>query len=148
MKIKTISYSLAALLAVSLFIGCANSTENETKALKEAKEDVVDAQINLEQAKKDSAEEYDKFKVVALSTLTENEKKIAELKEKRKSESADARAKYLKELNALEVQNDQLRVKMTNYNTGAKDKWTAFKAGFNQEVDDLGKAISALATKK
>jgi hypothetical protein len=148
MKIITISYPLAIIMALSLNFACTNSTKNETEDLKDAKENVVDAEINLEKAKKDSVEEYNKYKTVVLFTLTENEKKIAELKEKRKSESATARAKYLKELDALEQKNDLLKSKMNMYNNGAKDKWEAFKKGFNQEVDDLGKAISALATKK
>ena len=148
MKTSTISYALVALLTVSSIIGCSNSTEKETEDLKDAKENVVDAQNNLEKAKQDSAEEYNKYKTVVLFTLSENEKKIAELKENRKSESANSRAKYLKELENLEQKNDQLKSKMNMYNNGAQDKWEAFKKGFNQEVDDLGKAISALATKK
>lgn len=147
MKIITISYPLAVVLSLSLNFACSNSTQNETKDLKDAKADVVDAENNLEQAKKDSAEEYTKYKTVVLFTLTENEKKIAALKEKRKTESATARTKYLKELDALEQKNDLLKSKINLYNNGAKDKWEAFKKGFNQEVDDLGKSISALATK-
>jgi hypothetical protein len=61
--------------------------------------------------------------------------------------SLTARTKYLKELDALEQKNDLLKSKINLYNNGAKDKWEAFKKGFNQEVDDLGKSISALATK-
>ncbi len=148
MKTSTIFKAVTAFLFLNISVGCANSTDKETEELKDAKENVVDAQNNLDQAKKDSAEEYNKYKTVVLFTLSDNEKKIAELKEQRKSESAKSRAKYLKELDELEQKNDLLRSKMNLYNNGAQDKWEAFKKGFNQEVDDLGKAISSLATKK
>lgn len=147
---KTIIKRFTLLSIVTLFIatGCSNSPENETEALKDAKENVVNAQADLAIAKKDSVEEYNKYKTVALYTLTDNENKIKALKEERKSESANSRDKYLKELDALEKKNAELKSKMNLYQDGPKDKWEAFKKGFNHEVDELGKAISALATKK
>ncbi len=148
MKTITTRYALLSFLTLFICTGCSNSPEKETEALKDAKENVVDAKADLVEAKKDSADEYNKYKTVVLYTLTDNENKIKALKEERKSESAKARAKYLKELDELEKKNAELKSKMNLYQDGPKDKWEAFKKGFNHEVDELGKSISALATKK
>ncbi len=148
MKTIITRYSILAFFTVVFATACTTSPEKETEALNDAKEKVVDAKADLLEAKKDSAEEYNKYKTVVLYTLTDNEKKIEELKEKRKSETSTSRAKYLKELADLEKKNAELKSKMNMYQDGPKDKWEAFKKAFNQEVDDLGKAISALATKK
>lgn len=148
MKTIITRYTLLSIVTLFITTGCSNSPEKETEALKDAKENVVNAQADLAVAKKDSADEYNKYKTVTLYTLTDNENKIKALKEERKSESANARAKYLKELDALEKRNAELKSKMNLYQDGPKDKWEAFKSGFNKEVDELGKAISALATKK
>jgi hypothetical protein len=148
MKTIITRYSILALFTVVFATACTTSPEKETEALKDAKENVVDAKADLDQAKKDSADEYNKYKTVTLYTLTDNENKIKALKEERKSESATARAKYLKQLDELEKKNAELKLKMNQYQDGPKDKWEVFKKGFNHEVDELGKSISALATKK
>ncbi len=148
MKTIITRYTVLAIFTLFIATGCSNSPEKETEALQDAKENVVDAKADLVEAKKDSADEYNKYKTVVLYTLTDNENKIKALKEERKSESAKARATYLKELGELEKKNAELKSKMNQYQDGPKDKWEAFKKGFNQEVDELGKSISALATKK
>jgi cell division protein FtsB len=65
-----------------------------------------------------------------------------------KTASKKFKAKYEKEVAALEQKNIELKKKISEYKYDGKDKWEEFKRGFNQDLDIVGKAISDLFAKK
>jgi DNA anti-recombination protein RmuC len=146
MKTNILKLSLITCLSSAAIIGC--STPHEK--VEDAKVNVTDANNNLEQAKLDSvniAAEQAQYRIEKQAILDANDQKIAELKKEVKTENKQIREKYEKSINALEEQNEAMKAKMKDYKETTKDKWQDFKDGFNKDIDELGKSISALSKK-
>lgn len=45
----------------------------------------------------------------------------------------------------MKKSNEDLKLKIYNYEQGPTQKWELFKVDFNNELDDLGKSISNMA---
>jgi chromosome segregation ATPase len=69
-----------------------------------------------------------------------NEKRIAELRDKRKKSGKVMDKVYEERIEALQERNRNLRLKITNYETNKTD-WDKFKEEVNHDLDELGKAI-------
>jgi DNA anti-recombination protein RmuC len=123
-----------------------NST-SKNKIIKDAEANVLKAKKNLNEARVGSLNEYEKYKATLETKLSENKRKIADLKKKIKAEGPDTRTKYEKLLEELDQQNEKLKTRMQEYKEGAKEKWVLFKKSFNEAMDDLGKSISEMAEK-
>ena len=113
--------------------------------LKEATEDMVNEQADLEQSELDSINDFNKYKESIQLKLAENQKIIGDLKLKINSKSKAARDVDEVEINELEKRNTDLKLKIENYEQGPEQKWALFKVDFNNEMDDLGKSISNMA---
>ncbi len=144
MKTSIIKISFLACIAVGVMSACNPSPKKEAEKVEEAKEDLQEAKEDLEQARLDSINDYYKFKEEADARFAENERQIALLKEKAQLEKKEVREKYEKELNELTEKNAQLKSRVEENRKNAKDKWEAFKLNFNQEMDQLGKSLSAM----
>jgi len=118
----------------------------ENKKAAEARADLIDAQVDLREAKIDSAADYQKFKKEAELKINDNEKKIAALKEKNWNESRAAEQDYEKRIVALQEKNDGLKKKIKESDGTKTSKWSAFKREFNQDMDDLGRAIKEIGS--
>jgi hypothetical protein len=88
------------------------------------------------------------FKAKADIQIDKNDKRIAEFKVKIKGAKEDLRVQYNKDVVVLEQKNADLKVKLKEYKYESKDKWEAFKKGFNSEMDDIGKGIKNFFSKK
>ncbi len=138
------------LLASTCTISCTTQekkVENAGEKVKEAKENVAEATENLNKAVLDSNTEYAKYKTATEATLFENEQRMAALKAKLQTDKKDMRVKYEKELDELYEKNTQMKTKINANKSITKDKWESFKIDFNNDLDKLGKSISALANK-
>ena len=80
--------------------------------------------------------------------INANEKRIDEFKVKIKSTSKEYKAKYDKEVVALEHKNTDMKRTINEYKFESKDKWEEFKRGFNNDMDVVGKSIKDLFAKK
>ena len=128
-------------------MSCNPSPKKEAEKVEEAKENLEEAKEDLEQARLDSINNYKEFKKEADARLAEYEQQINVLSEKLQLEKKEVREKYEKELNELREKNEQLKLRVEENRKNAKDKWEAFKLNFNQELDELGKSLSAMAEK-
>jgi hypothetical protein len=148
MKKSFLNITLLMLLATAVTTtSCTNSPANKEEKVENAQESLVKAKAELDQARADSIYEYNRFKEEAEAKFIENDRKIAELKERLVEERKETRAEYEKNVNALEEKNAKLRKRIEENKEGAKDKWDAFKLSVNQEIDELGKSISSMAEK-
>lgn len=143
---KNSNFKLAILACMVIFgtISC-NSPKQKADKLENAEEKVVIAQEALDKAVLDSTNEYARYKIESEAKLKENDLKIAELKATLKADKMEIRTKYENELYALEAKNAKLKSNIGNYQENDKNKWEKFKASFNNEMDELGKAISKFA---
>ena len=137
-------------IATSLFMSC-DSNQNKVKDAKEKvqeeKKDVMDAQKELEKAEQDSIRMYNEYKTAQLEKINENDSAIAHYRAKMKMESKDMREKHEKKIADLEKKNNELRMKLNNYNYDGKSSWQSFKTEFNHDMEELGHAFKDLTVK-
>lgn len=124
---------------------CNNSPTAKEEDVKEATQDLIDAEADLDQAESDSISDFNTFKESIQLKLVENQKVIDDLKLKITSKGKEERDIDEVEINKLEKRNTDLRLKIENYEQGPEQKWALFKVDFNNELDDLGKSISEMA---
>ncbi|TDR25792.1 hypothetical protein IP97_01076 [Flavobacterium cheniae] len=124
---------------------CNNSPTAKEEDVKEATQDLIDAEADLNQAEYDSISDFNTFKESIQLKLVENQKVIDDLKLKITSKGKVERDIDEVEINKLEKRNTDLRLKIENYEQGPAQKWELFKVDFNNELDDLGKSISEMA---
>lgn len=124
---------------------CNNSPTAKEEDVKEATQDLIDAEADLDQAEYDSISDFNTFKESIQLKLVENQKVIDDLKLKITSKGKVERDIDEVEINKLEKRNTDLRLKIENYEQGPAQKWALFKVDFNNELDDLGKSISEMA---
>lgn len=124
---------------------CNNSPTAKEADVKEATEDLIDAEADLDQAEFDSINDFNTFKGSIQIKLAENQSVINDLKSKISSKGKVNRDIDEVEINKLEKRNTELKLKIENYEQGPEQKWALFKVDFNNELDDLGKSISNMA---
>ena len=143
------TYILKTILTTSIIglfmTSCNNSPTAKEEDVKEATQDLIDAEADLDQAEYDSISDFNTFKESIQLKLVENQKVIDDLKLKITSKGKVERDIDEVEINKLEKRNTDLRLKIENYEQGPAQKWALFKVDFNNELDDLGKSISEMA---
>ena len=127
-------------MAFTMFISCQSSS----KKIDNAQENVTKAKEKIYQAIKDSIKQ---FRSVTQEKLIANEKQLAEYKIKIAKEKKANKEKYEAELARLDKKNNDLKIKLENYNEEGKEKWESFKTEFNRDMDELGKAFKDLTVK-
>ena len=147
MKNKIMKIAFVGCLATIGMISCNNSPKEKEEKVEEARANLAKANQNLEQARKDSATDYLKFKEASEAKISSNELKISAIKAEMTKEKKEIRAKYEKQLSELEEKNTKLKEKMQEYSEAGKNKWEDFKLSFNKELDELGISISEMAEK-
>ncbi len=139
-NLKTMT--LACIVAMEI-ISC-SSPKQKAENLENAKENLINAQDDLDKAVLDSTNEYDRYKIESEAKLKANDLKIAELKVKMKADKLEIRTKYEKQLNELEMKNAKLKTNIEDYKETNKNKWEIFKSNLNKEIEDIGKAITKM----
>jgi thiol:disulfide interchange protein len=141
MKTPIFKMALLGCLATAGMTSCSSPE----KKVEDAQTNVLEAKQDLQQARIDSANEYNVYREESEAKLRENDRQIAELKLQMKAERKEIRVKYEKEVVALDEKNENLKIKIKEYKEGDKSNWQSFKEGFNQDLDAVGKSISAMA---
>lgn len=131
-----------AIVTISVFgLSSLTSFAQNDKKVDEAKKDVKKAEIELTEAKKDSAADYQSFKKEAELKIADNKLKIAELKLKKADENKETREKYNKKVQALEQKNNNLQNKLDNSANVKTSMWNSFKREFRSDMDDFGQSF-------
>lgn len=131
---------------IGLFMtSCNNSPTAKEEDVKEATQDLIDAEADLNKAEYDSISDFNTFKESIQLKLVENQNVIDDLKLKITSKGKVERDIDEVEINKLEKRNTELKLKIENYEQGPAQKWELFKVDFNNEMDNLGKSISEMA---
>lgn len=141
MKKSILSIAIATLFTGSLITSCNSSSQKVEDAA--VKVDVTAEDLN--KAKEEFNNEYNKFKVESEQRMLDNEFKIAELKATKIKLKKEAKADYDKTIADLEQKNSNMRTKLNDYKEEGKDKWESFKREFNHDMDELGSALKDLA---
>ena len=147
MKNSIIFLASILFLTVTILSGCQSSAtkvENAEDKVQDAKNDLADSQRDLNAIRLDTISNYEQFKLEAEKILIAQEKNITDLKARLASEKKVINADYDKKLAELENKNSELERKLADYKDDGQDKWNSFKAEFNHDIDELGKAFKDL----
>ena len=147
MKSTILKITFLTSVVIAGLTSCSNSTSQKAEDVEEAKTNLADAKEDLTQARLDSAKEYGQYRESAELRLQKNDEEIAELKAKMKADKKQARADYEEQLNELKERNEKLKSRMQEYREEGRSNWEAFKKQFNDDMDNVGKSISAQAEK-
>jgi len=146
-KMKTFILKMVLIASTIGFFmtSCSNSPTAKESNLEQAKQDVIDAQAELDQAENDSISNFNTYKESIQLKLVENQELISDLKMKISSKAKVERDIDQVEINKLESRNAELKLKIENYELGPEQRWALFKVDLNNELDELGKSISRMA---
>ncbi len=124
-------------MVIATLVSCQKSKqEAAAEAEVAAAEAALDTSKSIEVAvrKAATAAEWQEFKEQGNILIQQNKIRIDELK-------ASAKATGDNSLDAIEEKNKQLQTKLESYKNDASEDWEAFKAGFNQDKDDLRREL-------
>jgi hypothetical protein len=127
---------ILALAITGIMISLSGAAQENKKA--------ADARKNLKEAKIDSAADFQKFRKESEVKISENQKKIAELKAKKSTDTKEIKKKYDEKVLALEAKNNALKKKIKTADDTKTDMWTSFKHGFNHDMEELEAAIKSI----
>ncbi|HBX49605.1 MAG: hypothetical protein A2275_09815 [Bacteroidetes bacterium RIFOXYA12_FULL_35_11] len=111
------------------------------KKSEKARKNLVEAQKDVDKARNDSIEDYNKFKKESEDKITAHRKSIADFKARIVKEKIENRENYEKKLTELDNKNTDLKKKLDEYKETGKDKWSAFKNKFKHDMDEIGKEL-------
>lgn len=137
MKKTILTLAITGIIAASGLTASGQENKNAAKARKET----TAAQKDLQEAKTDSAADFQKFKKEAEMNIRENQKTIAALKAKKLNKSKEVNAKYNKKVLTLEKKNNELKRKIEAADDTKTTAWSSFKREFSHDMDELGHAI-------
>ncbi len=121
------------IIAITASVWLTSCSSPATK-VETAKENVADANKELNKANADVQNDIENYKKEMIDKIMLNEQQIAEVKKKNETEKKEKIAK-------LEKRNADLRLKMENYKGEGKDNWENFKAEFKHDMEELGQAF-------
>lgn len=143
MKSSIMTISTVAILAMSSVTVFSQENEKAAKARKE----LAAAKENLTEAKIDSAADFAHFKKEAEADISENQKKIAELKTKGQSLTEELKKSYDSQVTKLETKNEKLQKQLDASIHTKTSKWAAFKMEFKQDLQDVTTSIKNITVK-
>lgn len=136
-----------AFVASGLLSGCQSSAEkvaNAQEKVSEAKQEVTIAKQELLVTQKDSVADYQETKRLYETRIKDQEKFLADFKDKIASENKAIQNRYNLKIEALEQKSNEMKIKLENYKNNGKVNWSSFKSEFNHDMDELNKAFTDL----
>ena len=141
MKNKYFVLAVFMLIAGSVFTGCEKNRGDATEEVKQANQDMMDAQTQFEK-------DWQQFKSDAELKINANQQKIDDFKVAMKTTSTKFKAKYENEVLTLEQNNIELKKKLNDYKYEGKANWDEFKLSFNNDMDSVGNTLNDIFSKK
>lgn len=135
MKRTITTIFMAALFAGLVITSCKSPSEK----IKDAKENLSQANDKLDKAIADSIESERKQLAMEIS---KNEITIVQIREKIAKENSLKKAKYEEFLGELEKRNNELKQELIDYKVTKAEDWYKFKTEFKSDVDKLGDAFA------
>jgi len=135
--------AFAAIIMVGIIYSC----DSPTKKVEKAQENLSNAEMELDQAQKDSIQDFENFKLESEIRISDNERVIVAYRQRMLNEKNKFKVEDQKRIDEIEQRNINMRKKIAEYKAEGKDKWISFKQEFNHDMDDLGSAIKNLGVK-
>ena len=152
LKTTIVSTVIIGCLSVILLVSCKSHEQKTDDAFEQIKEEkkltndsdkinnamvvekskvLPDSGKVIPQTKKAIPDERTQFKIETTKKIETNQSKIKQMK-------ASPDAGMSRKVTSLEKDNNNLMIKMDEYNKDEKMKWELFKANINQDVNEIG----------
>jgi len=142
MRTNIIAVATAFIISGVALTSCGSAEDQARNDVKDAQENVVDAQADLNKANAEYEAEIDNYRHTMAERYDANDRAIADLRANIDKQRKETREEYRKRIATLEEKNRELKAKMTDYKADGKDKWENFKTEFNHDMDELGNALN------
>jgi hypothetical protein len=129
--VATVVFSITGLTVVA----------QENPKAKSARKEIKEGNKDLQEAKRDSISEFEKFKKDASKRINENQTKIIDLKIKKYQKSEELQMEYDKKVLALEAKNQELQNRIDGCACEDPTIWAKFRTQFGKDMDELNRAI-------
>ncbi len=133
---------LAALIGVAFIVGC----NSPSKKLDNAQNEVSDAQEDLMKAQEDYKAEVALYKEETTQKIIENERIIENFSSKAASAPADKKSMMEKQVYSFKEKNEELKMRMSNFQEDEKEKWQSFKTELHSDMTALGTSLKDFTT--
>jgi chromosome segregation ATPase len=137
---KLIVFSVLALIAVAGLTNCGPRSKKVDDA--QTKIDSINAK-----AKEEYLEDIKTFRKDVNEQIAANGRSITEFRSKMKEKKQKINADYEKKIAKLEQKNNELKKRMDEYKAEGEENWDKFKAEFDHDMAELGKAFRDLTVK-
>lgn len=141
MKKNQITLAIALLMAGTMLTKCQSSASKVNEAqekVNEANGKVVEANQKLDDAIKDSILE---FKKESEARIEVQEKNMDDLRAKIAKQNIENKLVFEQRLAVMEQQNREMKRNLAEFNETRRDNWYSFKAKFNHDMEEHGKAF-------
>jgi len=142
---KSIFILATVVIAGKLLTSCGNPTEKANA--EDNNSTIVEANSDFNISDEGYAIDIENYKKKTAHQVSENDKHIAEFKERIAHEKKEERAAYEKKTEELENKNSDMKLKMQEYKADGKDKWQTFKKEFSHKMGQLDASIKHLTYK-
>lgn len=134
---------LASILALSL-TSCKDAESN----VKQTQEEVLDARVDLMESKNEAAEALEKFKLDIYEKLSDNNKKIRDLRVKEIKGTSKEKEDYTVRIDDLQTKNEALKSKLDAYTSYDASSYETFKNDLQENADVLEREFQELENQK
>lgn len=139
---------LPGILASSLFLLMGlSSCKTSSQRVADAKENVHEANLELDQAEQDHRRDMAAYRLQAGERLRANAKSMDDFNARLADDRADAKADYKKRMHALQKRNTDLHKRLDDFKADNRSDWKRFKIKFDREMDDISRSLKDLTHK-
>ena len=128
------TFAVIIIMAAAFLMGCGKSTDQKVD---NAKEKLGEAAQELKGAQTEYLAEWQAFKSESEQIFAANQKRIDAFKESLQKAGPEVRAKYGKEVAALEQKNLDLKKKLDEYKDDGKGNWKEFMTSIKNDMDGI-----------
>ncbi|HMB61505.1 MAG TPA: hypothetical protein VKN36_00430 [Eudoraea sp.] len=151
MKKTIFILSVASVFTLgTFFISCKTAAQKNVakkENVDEAKADLKTAQNEVIIQNAENAEEWNAFKMESKTRVSDNNKRIAELKVKMNEPGTNLDEAYAKRISNLEQKNNEMDISLQTFENSKSSDWQIFKRDFNQGMDDIGQSLKDIVVK-
>jgi predicted nucleic acid-binding Zn-ribbon protein len=144
MKKSIVTLGILALFLAISFTSCKDA---ET-IVKDTQEEVLDARVDLMETKNEATEALKTFKLDVYKQLSDNNKKVRDLRVKEIEGTSKEKNDYTTRIDALQTKNEALKSKLDAYTTYDAASYDTFKNNLQENAAALEREFQELENQK
>jgi phosphoenolpyruvate-protein kinase (PTS system EI component) len=140
MKKPVIALAFASLFLSLNLTSCSSPADD----VSDAQEEVDDAQNELDVANMELDKDMKAFRKKTFDKIADNKVQIAELKLAIEKDKSAMKTIHQKQIVELQARNNDLKMRLDNYNGEGEDKWEDFKKELDHDMNEIGNSLKDL----